>query len=162
MQGSSLPVGGESTHAVISGHSGMAGNKMFSDLDQLETGDVFYLDVLGQRLGYEVDRILTVTPDNTEPIQIMPGLDCVTLLTCTPYGINTHRLLVRGSRMDDVATKAISQNEPAEAAPSTWMQEYLRGIGLGLMAAFILASGMVVAVRAVRNRNQRNSTESQL
>ena len=106
LQGTSLPVGGESTHAVISGHTGMADQRMFTDLDTLKAGDLFYLDVLGERLAYEVDQILTVLPYEVEAIKIVEGADFVTLLTCTPYGVNSHRLLVRGHRIEDAALAA--------------------------------------------------------
>lgn len=97
--GSSLPVGGESTHTVLSAHSGMASQKMFSDLPQLELGDVFYLEVLGETLAYEVDQINTVLPHDTTYLGIEENRDLCTLVTCTPFGVNTHRLLVRGSRI---------------------------------------------------------------
>ena len=97
--GTSLPVGGENTHAVLSAHSGMASSKLFSDIDQLAAGDVFYVHVLGEVLAYEVDVINTVLPTDTSLLQIEEGKDLVTLVTCTPFGVNTHRLLVRGHRV---------------------------------------------------------------
>ena len=97
--GSSLPVGGASTHTVLTGHSGMANNKMLSDLDQLEIGDVFYLEVLEETLAYQVDQIKTVLPSDTTYLGIEEALDYCTLVTCTPFGVNAHRLLVRGSRI---------------------------------------------------------------
>ena len=97
--GTSLPVGGESSHAVLSAHSGMASSKLFSDIDQLEKGDTFYIHVLGEVLAYEVDAINTVLPTDTSLLQIVGGKDMVTLVTCTPFGVNTHRLLVRGVRV---------------------------------------------------------------
>lgn len=97
--GTSLPVGGESTHSVITAHTGLVKAKMFTDLDQLEIGDTFTLTILDRQLTYEVDQILVVLPDELEPLEIVEGEDYVTLYTCTPYGINTHRLLVRGHRV---------------------------------------------------------------
>ena len=97
--GTSLPVGGSSTHAVLSAHSGMASAKLFSDIDQLELGDKFFVHVLGDTLAYEVDSINTVVPTDMSLLQIEGGKDLVTLVTCTPFGINTHRLLVRGHRV---------------------------------------------------------------
>ena len=97
--GTSLPVGGESTHSVLTAHSGMATQKLFSDLDQLEHGDVFYLQILGETLAYQVDAINTVLPHDTTHLGITEGADHCTLVTCTPFGVNTHRLLVRGSRI---------------------------------------------------------------
>lgn len=95
----SLPVGGISSHCVLSGHSGLPAARLLTDLDQMTQGDVFYLHVLDEILAYEVDQIKTVLPDETSDIRIFPEEDYVTLLTCTPYGINTHRLLVRGTRV---------------------------------------------------------------
>jgi sortase A len=96
---SSLPVGGLSTHAVISGHRGLASARLFTDLPKLDIGDVFYVRVLNELLTYEVDQIKTVKPENVEDLKIVEGKDYFTLVTCTPYGINTHRLLVRGHRI---------------------------------------------------------------
>lgn len=140
LQGTSLPVGGESTHAVISGHTGMADQRMFTDLDTLAVGDTFYLDVLGERLAYEVDQILTVLPHEVEAIRIVEGEDYVTLLTCTPYGVNSHRLLVRGHRIGDAALAAEPQADASGEKPaSTWLRQYWRGIRMGLSAVGVLA-----------------------
>lgn len=108
--GTSLPVGGSSTHAVLSAHSGMASAKLFSDIDQLAEGDTFYIHVLGEVLAYEVDQIATVLPSDTSLLQIEDGQDLVTLVTCTPFGVNTHRLLVRGHRVPYVA-ELVVENE---------------------------------------------------
>lgn len=97
--GSSLPVGGPGTHAVITGHRGLPSAKLFTDLDRLETGDTFYLKTLGDILEYQVDQIQTVLPSEVESLSITEGQDYVTLVTCTPYGINSHRLLIRGTRI---------------------------------------------------------------
>ena len=105
--GTSLPVGGGSTHAVLSAHSGMASSKLFSDIDQLTEGDVFYIHVLGDTLAYEVDSIHTVLPTDTSLLQIEDGKDYVTLVTCTPFGVNTHRLLVRGHRVPYVPEQEV-------------------------------------------------------
>ena len=101
MEGTSLPVGGESTHAVLFGHRGLPSSKLFTDLDQMEIGDTFEIYVLNRRLVYEVDQILVVTPGTTENLEIEEGKDYVTLVTCTPYAVNTHRLLVRGVRIEE-------------------------------------------------------------
>ena len=100
LEGTSLPVGGESTHAVISAHRGLPSAKLFTNLDQLEVGDTFTITVLDRVLTYEVDRISIVLPTETDLLQPVEGQDYVTLMTCTPYGINTHRLLVRGRRVE--------------------------------------------------------------
>ncbi len=100
LEGSSLPVGGTSTHAVISAHRGLPSAKLFTNLDQLEVGDTFTITVLDRVLTYEVDKISIVLPTETDELKIAEGKDYVTLMTCTPYGINTHRLLVRGRRIE--------------------------------------------------------------
>lgn len=97
--GSSLPVGGESTHSALSGHTGLPSAKLLTDMDQLVIDDMFYLHIFGAALAYQVDQIEIVEPENIEPLEIVPGEDYVTLVTCTPYGINSHRLLVRGRRV---------------------------------------------------------------
>ena len=99
LEGTSLPVGGGSTHAVISAHRGLPSAKLFTNLDQLEVGDTFTITVLDRVLTYEVDQISIVLPTETDDLQVVDGQDYVTLMTCTPYGINTHRLLVRGRRV---------------------------------------------------------------
>ena len=129
--GTSLPVGGSSTHAVLSAHSGMASSKLFSDIDQLAEGDTFYVHVLGDTLAYEVDSINTVVPTDTSSLQIENGKDQVTLVTCTPFGINTHRLLVRGHRVPYVPEQEAETAE-AQKATSSWTQHYLSGLGIGL------------------------------
>ena len=138
--GTSLPVGGSSTHAVLSAHSGMASSKLFSDIDQLEKGDKFYIHVLGEVLAYEVDDINTVLPTDTSLLQIEEGKDYVTLVTCTPFGVNTHRLLVRGHRVPYVPEqKAASTAEKSVA--SSWTQHYLTGLGIGLGVVAVVGGG---------------------
>lgn len=100
IEGSSLPVGGPDTHCVVSGHRGLPSAKLFTDLDQLEAGDLFLLHVLDETLAYEVDQIHIVEPEDTSLLEIEEGQDLCTLVTCTPYGINSHRLLVRGHRVE--------------------------------------------------------------
>ena len=133
--GTSLPVGGSSTHAVLSAHSGMASSKLFSDIDQLAVGDVFYIHVLGEVLAYKVDAIHTVLPTDTSRLQIEDGKDYVTLVTCTPFGVNTHRLLVRGHRV--LYTPEQETTAAEKPAASLWTRHYLTGltIGLGVVAA---------------------------
>ena len=121
---SSLPVGGESTHCVLSGHRGLPSAKLFTNLDKLREGDTFLLRVLDEILTYEVDQILIVEPQDTAALEIAEGEDYCTLVTCTPYGINTHRLLVRGHRIDNIeevktvrVTADAVQLEPMLVAP---------------------------------------------
>ena len=147
--GTSLPVGGSSTHAVLSAHSGMAASKLFSDIDQLTEGDVFYIHVLGDTLAYEVDSIHTVLPTDTSLLQIEDGKDLVTLVTCTPFGVNTHRLLVRGHRVPYLPEQEAAAAEEKPAA-SSWMRHYLTGLGIGLGAVAVVG-GAYFLVRRCRH-----------
>ena len=108
--GTSLPVGGESTHTVLTGHRGLPTKTLFTNMDKLVKGDVFYIKVLDETLAYKVDQILTVLPEETEALSIVPGQDYATLVTCTPYAINTHRLLVRGHRIPYEEAVKIEKN----------------------------------------------------
>ena len=144
--GTSLPVGGSSTHAVLSAHSGMASSKLFSDIDQLELGDNFYIHVLGEVLAYEVDAINTVLPTDTSLLQIEEGKDYVTLVTCTPFGVNTHRLLVRGHRVSYVPAQEVETAETKKVT-SSWTQHYLTGLGIGLGAVAVVGGGYFLVRR---------------
>ena len=122
MEQTSLPVGGAGSHCVLSGHRGLPSAKLFSDLDKLTEGDVFTISVLNETYSYEVDQIRVVVPTNLSELKILPGEDLCTLVTCTPYGINTHRLLVRGHRVENANGNAqvvadALQMEPAFVAP---------------------------------------------
>lgn len=143
LEGSSLPVGGSSTHSVITGHTGLSSAKMFTDLIELKEGDIFILNIYGEKLIYEVDQIKTVLPYELGELTITPGQDYCTLVTCTPYGVNTHRLLVRGVRTTEL--KATEQGEvfKAKAVESRWMQEYKRDVLISF-GLFIL--GMIILV----------------
>ena len=154
LPGSSLPVGGESTHAVLAAHSGLASQRMFTDLEQLQAGDKFYISVLDETLAYEVDQSLVVEPDDASPLAVVPGGDFVTLVTCVPYGINTHRLLVRGRRVpyEETPAQIVQAEEEVPAAPSTWREQYIKGLVLGLA---ILAAGGGSAVIFWRIRQAR-------
>ena len=103
LEGTSLPIGGENTHCVLSAHRGLPHARLFTDLDKMELGDTFQITVLNQTVTYQVDQIKIVRPNEVDDIQIVPGEDLCTLLTCTPYGINSHRLLVRGTRIENAA-----------------------------------------------------------
>ena len=107
LEGTSLPVGGENTHSVVSAHRGLPTAVLFTHLDRMEIGDIFYFTILDRTITYEVDQIRIVEPDDTSLVQIVPGKDYCTLLTCTPYGINTQRLLVRGHQVDATQTRNI-------------------------------------------------------
>ena len=144
--GTSLPVGGSSTHAVLSAHSGMASSKLFSDIDQLAEGDTFYIHVLGEVLAYKVDAIHTVLPTDTSLLQIEDGKDLVTLVTCTPFGVNTHRLLVRGHRVPYVPAQTAEDVE-TQKATSSWTQHYLTGLGIGLDVVAVVGGGYFLVRR---------------
>ena len=150
--GSSLPVGGENTHSILSGHSGMASQKMFTDLEQLIIGDVFYLHVLDETLAYQVVEINTVLPYDTSLLGIAPGEDLCTLVTCTPYGVNTHRLLVRGSRIPyeeaELLAEEVAEEEPVK---STWEQKYIEGLLWGVAAVLLLLLLIGVGVYIYQN-----------
>ena len=135
--GTSLPVGGSSTHAVLSAHSGLSSSKLFSDIDQLAVGDTFYIHVLGDTLAYQVDNIATVLPTDTSLLQIEDGKDLVTLVTCTPFGVNTHRLLVRGHRIPYTPEQATAA-AVEKPVTSSWTQHYLTGLGVGLGAVAVI------------------------
>ena len=145
--GTSLPVGGSSTHAVLSAHSGMASSKLFSDIDQLTEGDTFYIHVLGDTLAYKVDSINTVLPTDTRLLQIEDGKDYVTLVTCTPFGDNTHRLLVRGHRVPYTPEQETTAAEEKPTA-SSWTQHYLTGLGIGLGAVTVVGGAYLLVRRA--------------
>ena len=158
--GSSLPVGGESTHAILTGHSGMASQKMFTDLEQLGIGDVFYLHVLDETLAYQVVAINVVLPNDTTYLGISEEEDLCTLVTCTPYGVNTHRLLVRGSRIPyeeaDVIENEVTQTEQVT---SSWEQQYIRGIAIGLIMVLVAVLLIAYLVPAWRKWHRRGKYE---
>ena len=136
LEGSSLPVGGKSTHCVVSGHRGLPSAKLFTNLDKLVEGDVFSLRTLDETLTYEVDEISIVLPEETEKLQIVPGEDLCTLMTCTPYGINTHRLLVRGHRISSEEGKELRITADALQIDKTIVATVL---AVPLMIALIIA-----------------------
>lgn len=136
--GSSFPVGGESTHSLISGHRGLPSAKLFTDIDQLKDGDLFFIYALDETLAYKVNKIRTVLPTEVETLEIEKGKDLVTLITCTPYGVNTHRLLVQGERIDYKKTAP----KVEEVIIQTNMK-YL-GILIGAIVILILILGYVI------------------
>ena len=155
LEGSSLPVGGESTHAVISAHRGLPSAKLFTDLDQMAEGDVFYLHILDETLAYEVDQILPMVDKDdtealTEALAIEEGKDYVTLFTCTPYGVNTHRLLVRGVRTEYNGEEERPET-PAETV-SGLLQDYYMFFLLGGVAVTALA---IAGIRALARKKEK-------
>lgn len=153
--GSSLPVGGSSTHSILTAHSGMASQKMFSDLPQLEVGDVFYLKVLGETLAYQVDQINTVLPHDTTYLGIEQGEDLCTLVTCTPFGVNTHRLLVRGERIPYEEAEVIVETTQEAVVESTWEQHYMKGILIGICVVIVLVVVALIVWLVGRNRHEK-------
>lgn len=155
--GSSLPIGGESSHSILTGHSGMARDKMFSDLDQLDVGDIFYIHVLDMTLAYEVDQTKIVLPDNTDYLGVERGEDLCTLVTCFPFGVNTHRLLVRGHRIEyveeAVAEQLITEDSPAA---STWERQYIKGLAIG--GAVVVVAVITLKTTIFRKRGKHEKS----
>ena len=144
IEGTSLPVGGAGSHCVVSGHRGLPSAKLFTDIDKMVEGDVFTLTVLNHVATYEVDQILTVLPDELEALAIERGKDYCTLVTCTPYGVNTHRLLIRGHRIPNIVVKEENTLVPTAVGEerNTWIPDWIRETPI-----FILApAGTVVLI----------------
>ncbi|MCD7779013.1 MAG: class C sortase [Clostridiales bacterium] len=145
LQGSSLPVGGESTHCVLSAHRGLPSAALFTDLNLLDMGDRFYIHILDEILAYEIDQILIVEPTQTESLAVFEGEDYVTLMTCTPYGINTHRLLVRGHRVE-YDPEILAEDESGESLSSLHTR-YGLWAGGGLLITIIFIAVMYILLR---------------
>ncbi len=146
LEGSSFPVGGSSTHAVLSAHRGLPSSKLFTDLDQMEKGDVFHIYILNEVFTYQVDQILVIEPSSTEPLMIQEGKDYVTLVTCTPYAVNTHRLLVRGTRV-----MPEEQTEKIEITKKMDSSDLILYVGLGM--GLIILSITIFIVRQIIKRS---------
>ena len=149
--GTSLPVGGESTHTVLTGHRGLPTKTLFTNIDKLEVGDIFYIKVLDETLAYQIDQILTVLPQETDSLSIEPGKDYATLVTCTPFAINTHRLLVRGER--------IPYEEVTKQEPDTNIKPELSFTAKVLIVTIIVIFiGLMIAViYSIRDRKRRKA-----
>ena len=163
LEQSSLPVGGENTHTVISAHSGMASAEMFSNLERMAVGDIFFIDVLGETLTYEVYSVNVVSPKEIRSVSIEPGMDLATLITCTPYGVNTHRLLVTGRRIETPMVMDESGNiipdvdfGDARNSGSVWLEHYLMALAIGIVFA-ILFVGCCVVVMKIRKKKREQS-----
>lgn len=148
LEGSSFPVGGESTHAILSAHRGLPSARLFTDLDQLEVGDKFYIYILDQIYTYQVDQVLVIEPSETEALQIQDGKDLVTLVTCTPYGVNTHRLLVRGERVEELAEQVIE----SESNRDLTINDYV--LYIGLFGAIVLVLVTIIIVWKIHRKNR--------
>ena len=151
LEGTSLPVGGESTHAVISAHRGLPSAKLFTNLDQLEVGDTFPITVLDRVLTYEVDQISIVLPTETDLLQPVEGKDYVTLMTCTPYGINTHRLLVRGKRIEN----AENQKHIRVTADALRIEPIIVAPALAVPMLLVMLVVMLAVPHLRKRKNQR-------
>ena len=141
LEGSSLPLGGENTHAVLTGHTGLSNAKLFTDLSEMKEGEFFFLNILGEQLVYQVNQIRIVLPTDLEELYIKKGKDYCTLVTCTPYGVNTHRLLVRGERVENEGIFENKRNFEKKRIESRWMKEYKYALksSLGMLGgSFIL------------------------
>ena len=141
LEWSSLPVGGEGTHCVLSGHRGLPSAKLFTNLDRLVEGDRFTIRVLGESLVYEVDQVLIVEPDDVSALAVVEGRDLCTLVTCTPYGINSHRLLVRGHRVEPEAGEATVTSDAVQVEPLVVAPAVAAPILLALLAALLATGG---------------------
>lgn len=153
LEGSSLPVGGKSTHAVISAHRGLPSASLFTDLDQLKEGDHFLLHILNETLCYEVDKISVVEPDETSALSVEEGEDLVTLLTCTPYGVNTKRLLVRGHRTTYIPDQVADEKTPLSGI--SLHTNYLLWVIVGLSI-----TGLFILILYLRSKNLQKRQDS--
>ena len=149
IEGTSLPIGGANTHTVLAGHRGLPGRQLLTDLDQVDLNDFLYLKILNETLAYKVDQVTVVEPHETKGLAIETGQDLVTIVTCTPYGVNSHRLLVRGHRIPYVE----QEKEIYEAlnTPETGREEKLLMIGLGIFAILVI---FMLLVQKLRSRTQ--------
>lgn len=147
LEGSSFPIGGKSSHAILSAHRGLPSARLFTDLDQLEVGDKFYIYILDQIYTYQVDQVLVIEPSETEALQIQDGKDLVTLVTCTPYGVNTHRLLVRGERVEELAEQVIE----SESNRDLTINDYI--LYIGLFGAIVLVLVTIIIVWKIHRKN---------
>lgn len=160
VEGTSLPVGGKSTHAVLAAHRGLPSAKLFTDLDQMKKGDIFILHILGKNLAYKVDQIRTVLPEETGELDIVEGEDHVTLVTCTPYGVNTHRLLVRGIRTKYVEGEIRNDETISQRLAATDPKKVLAG-GFAVLVVLILLIYLSVRYRDKKRRLRQLSERNE-
>lgn len=160
VESTALPIGGEFTHAVLTGHRGLPSAKLFTDLDQLEIGDMFYIYVLDEVLAYQVDQINTVLPDELQDLQTIKGRDLVTLVTCTPYGVNTHRLLVRGTRVPYLPEEAQAYRQTVGLVSVLGLDVRMRYIGIAAGGFLVLVIGVLVWIIRKHRRKKRGQHET--
>ncbi len=149
VEGTSLPIGGPGTHSVLAGHRGLRSAKLFTDLDQMQEGDLFFLHIMDQVLAYKVDQIKTVLPSDAGDLMIEENRDYCTLLTCTPYGVNSHRLLVRGERTE--YTEDMKQDETAK-------KDYFRLMDVSLIAFVFAAIIFIITILLLRKKKKRDDS----
>ena len=154
--GSSLPVGGERTHSILSGHRGLPSAKLFSDLDQIVEGDIFTINILDQTITYMVDQIRIVLPEETDDLAIQPGRDYCTLVTCTPYGVNSHRMLVRGKRIENIA------GEVVVVAEAVRIPNYVVIPAVGIPLLFLTLTVTLIASSVKGHRKTRSEILAEL
>lgn len=167
MENTSFPIGGDSTHSVLSGHSGIPGMMLFTDLEDVEIGDKFYIKALDETIAYQIDQIKTVLPNDVSDIQIEEGEDYVTLLTCTPYGVNTHRLLVRGTRVPYNGEIDQEKEEEEKKKPATVDEEKedIKTFSLKFVNYYVVIpavlSCIIVALFIYIRKKRKNKRENQ-
>ena len=156
VKNTSLPVGGKGTHSVLVGHTGYAGSKLFSDLDKLEKGDMFYILTCGEKLAYRIDQIEVVLPEELSLLKIDSEKDYVTLVTCTPFGQNTHRLLVRGTRVS--YNEKEKQEQTMRLKKSTWDEQYIYAgiIGFSVMAGILIVFFIFRIIFNIRRKRKHD------
>lgn len=154
IESTALPIGGTFTHSILTGHRGLPSAELFTNLDQLDLGDRFYIYVLDDVLAYEVDEINTVLPDELQELQAIQGRDLVTLITCTPYGVNTHRLLVRGTRILYVPAEAEEDRQTAEMVSVLGLDVRLQYLGALLGGLFLILIVTIVLLFRRRHRKK--------
>lgn len=171
MENTSLPVGGENTHCVLTGHTGVPGMMLFTDLEDVVVGDKFYIKALDETIAYEIDQIKTVLPNDVSEIQIVNGEDYVTLLTCTPYGVNTHRLLVRGTRVPYNGEIDEKEEKPTEEKVEATLDEEgedLRTYSMKFILYYVITPAIISCIMIAlfviirkkrREKREKNSTE---
>lgn len=160
LQTTSLPVGGKGTHCALTGHAGMSSAKLFSDLDLLQEGDVFLLHTLGNTLMYEVDQVKVVLPEDIKELRIYPEEDYCTLITCTPYGINSHRLLVRGHRVPYSEASKSDAHQNEHVRESTWGSAYVHALLFGGGVLVFWIALFLLVRRIILKKKQRSDTKS--
>ena len=167
LEWTSLPIGGTSTHSVLSGHRGLPSAKLFTDLDKMEVGDRFYIRVLNEVLTYEVDQILVVLPEETDDLRIVEGEDYCTLFTCTPYAVNTHRMLVRGKRVETVVTQDDSGNDvevPAmdlETLEKQHLANDLQRAVIVVGAIVVIMLGLVIVLKGSKRKKKHGGNANE-